>query len=293
MSLPTTSRAFRRTKDGKDIELVEEALPKSLQPTEVLIKVHAVSLNFRDVAMLNGRYPVKVIDQGIPCSDAAATVVAVGSSVDAFKEGDYVAPSFQLDYITGHEKNGKRSALGGDTDGVLREYAIFDQKVLTTVPDHLSFEEAATICCAGTTAWTSLDFDKKTKVESALMQGTGGVSLFALLICVAAGIKPIITSSSDEKLDKVKALGAKEGDVLGINYRTHPDWDEEAKKLTNGLGVDVVVNNVGVTAMEKSFNALRNFGGTISVVGFLGGNADPDKMPDCVMPLLAKSAKTQ
>jgi NADPH:quinone reductase-like Zn-dependent oxidoreductase len=293
MSLPTTNRTYRRTSDGKSIELLEEPLSQDLKPNEALIKVHAVSLNFRDIAMISGRYPVEVIKQGVPCSDAAATVVAVGSEVTKVKVGDYVTPSFQTNYVTGIEKHGGLSALGGDVDGVLREYAVFNADILTKVPEHLSYEEAATIACAGVTAWTSLDMGRTMTTDSALMQGAGGVSMFALILCVAAGIKPIITSSSDDKLEEIKKLGSAESPVIGINYATHPDWDVEAIRLTDGLGVDVVVNNIGITAMEKSINVLVRRGGTISLVGFLGGAADQSEMPDCVMPLMKKTAKTQ
>lgn len=131
------------------------------------------------------------------------------------------------------------------------------------------------------------------RADSALMQGTGGVSMFAAIICIAAGIRPILTSSSDQKLDEVKQLGSKENPIIGINYRTTPEWDEEARKLTDGLGVDIVVNNVGTTSMKQCFNALVARGGTISLVGFLGGFTDQSEMPDCVMPLMGKSATTQ
>jgi len=293
MPLPATNRTYRRTSDGKSIELLEEPLSQDLRANEALVKVHAVSLNFRDIAMISGRYPVEVIKQGIPCSDAAATVVAVGSEVTKVKVGDYVTPSFQTNFVTGTEKHEGLAALGGDVDGVLREYAVFNANILTKVPEHLSYEEAATIACAGVTAWTALDMGRTMTTDSALMQGAGGVSMFALILCVAAGIKPIITSSSDDKLNEIKKLGSKENPVIGINYSTHPDWDVEAKRLTDGLGVDVVVNNVGITAMEKSINVLVRRGGTISLVGFLGGVADQSEMPDCVMPLMKKTAKTQ
>lgn len=293
MSLPTTNRTYRRTPDGKSIELLEEPLSHDLKPNQALIKIHAVSLNFRDIAMISGRYPVEVIEQGIPCSDAAATVVAVGSSVTKVKKGDYVTPSFQTNYARGTEKHAGLSALGGDVDGVLREYAVFDVDILTIVPEHLSYAEAATIACAGVTAWTALDMGRKLPADSALMQGAGGVSMFALILCIAAGIKPIITSSSDAKLAEIKKLGSKENPVIGINYSTHPDWDEEARRLTDGLGVDVVVNNVGITAMTKSINALVTRQGTVSVVGFLGGMPDQSEMPDCVMPVMKKTAKIQ
>ena len=177
MSIPTTSRTYRRTVDGKSIELLEEPLSHKLDPTEALLKIHAVSLNFRDIAMINGRYPVEVIKQGIPCSDAAATVVAVGSSVTTVKIGDYVTPGFNNNIIDGTEKHVGAKALGGDVDGVLREYAVFDQKVLTKVPEHLSYEEASTIACAGVTAWSALDMGRSLEAESALMQGTGESSI--------------------------------------------------------------------------------------------------------------------
>ncbi|KAI4716114.1 alcohol dehydrogenase [Aureobasidium sp. EXF-10727] len=282
MAFPTTTRAFRRTSDGKNIELVTESISQSLQPTQVLLKIHAVSLNFRDVGMLHDRYPIPVIAHGIPCSDASATVISLGSSVTGFAEGDCVAPTFR------ETCSGQIKALGGDVDGVLREYAIFDQCDITKVPSHLTYEEASTIPCAGVTAWTALDFDKKRQGKSALMQGTGGVSIFATLLCVAAGMAAIITSSSDEKLKQCKQLGQ---GVQGINYRTNESWDEEAKRLTQGKGVDVVINNVGITSMEQCFNALARFG-TISLVGFLGG-VEGATMPDCFTPVLMKAAKVQ
>lgn len=293
MVFPTTNRIYRRTSDGKSIELLEEPLSQDLGPHEALVKIHAVSLNFRDIAMISDRYPVEVIERGVPCSDAAATVVAVGSAVEKVKAGDYVTPSCQTKFVTGTEKHEDSSGLGGDVDGVLREYAVFDARILTKVPEHLSYEEASTIACAGVTAWTALDMGRSLKADSALMQGAGGVSMFALILCIAAGIKPIITSSSDDKLNEIKKLGSRENPVLGINYSTHPDWDVEAKRLTDGLGVDVVVNNIGATAMEKSINVLVKRNGTISLVGFLGGMPEQSQMPDCVLPVMKKTAKTQ
>lgn len=234
-------------------------------------------------------YPVKVIERGIPSSDASATVVAVGDSVTAFKQGDHVAPSFQHGFVTGHEKREKAMALGGDLDGVLREYVVFEHQFLTKVPDHLSHNEVSTIACAGVTAWTSLDMENPvTFQQSALMQGTGGVSIFATIICVAAGITPIVTSSSAEKLEQIKALGTKETPVLGINYRTHKDWAAEARRLTNDGGVDAVVNNVGITAMPDCITSLCQRGGVVSVVGFLGGI--PTEGKDWLMSAMLKTA---
>ncbi|CZT16276.1 related to zinc-binding oxidoreductase [Ramularia collo-cygni] len=289
MSLPTTSRNWRRTQDGKSIELVSEKLPSTLGSKEVLLQIHAVSLNYRDIAMLDGSYPMNVIDRGVPCSDASATVVAVGSSVETFKKGDRVAPSFTHGFVTGQEKRAKSKSLGGDLDGVLREYAIYEHQFLTKAPDYLSHNEISTIACAGVTAWTSLDMENPiSTAEYALMQGTGGVSIFAALICVAAGITPIVTSSSDEKLEQIKALGTENTPVLGINYRTHKDWAGEARRLTNEGGVDIVVNNIGINAMQESIDALCLRGGIVSVVGFLGGI--PEMVKDFIMPAMFKTA---
>lgn len=201
-------------------------------------------------------------------------------------------PGFVTNLIDGTERHSRMTALGGDVDGVLREYVVFDQKLLTKIPDHLSHEEASTIPCAGVTAWSALDMGRSLKAESALLQGTGGVSMFAAILCLAAGIKAIITSSSDQKLEDVKKLGTQENAIAGINYRLTPDWDEEAKKLTDGLGVDVVINNVGPASMEKSLSALVVRGGTVSLVGFLGGMSDRSETPDCVLPVMMKGAKT-
>lgn len=293
MALPKINRTYRRTFDGKSIELLEEPLPEALEPHQALVKIHAISLNFRDIAMISGRYPMQVNKQGVPCSDAAATVVAVGSAVQRVKVGDFVIPSFLTNILTGAEKHNDTLSLGGSVDGVLREYAIFDAATLTRAPKHLSYEEAATIACAGVTAWNALDIGGSLLPETALMQGTGGVSMFALIICIAAGVKAVITSSSDQKLDEVKKLGSTGNAVIGINYVTHLDWDIEARRVTDGLGVDVVVNNVGATSMEKSLNALVTRGGTISLVGFLSGLPDKTEIPDMILPVMKKSAKIQ
>ncbi|KAG2164395.1 hypothetical protein VTO58DRAFT_102917 [Aureobasidium pullulans] len=288
MSLPTTARVFRRNEASDNIEQSTESLPKELKPTEVLIQIHAVSLNFRDVAMIHDRYPAPHDHRGIPCSDAGATVVAVGDAVTDFRKGDHVSPTFRW-----NTPDGEMRALGGDFDGVLRDYAVYESDALVKNPDHLSYEEASTIACAGTTAWTSLAQDdpkKAANIKTALMQGTGGVSLFSLLLCLPLGITPIMTSSSDEKLAGLQKL-AKDGQKIhSINYRNTPDWAEEALKLTDGKGVDVLVNNVGTSSMDQSFKALKRFG-TISLVGFLGGT--PDKMPDVTMAILMKSAHVQ
>ncbi|GKT51469.1 zinc-type alcohol dehydrogenase-like protein [Colletotrichum spaethianum] len=291
MTHPTTSLVFRRT-DGdlpRTIEQSTEALPApdELGSRDVLIKIHAVSLNFRDVAMLNGRYPVEVQQYGIPCSDCAAEVIAVGPAVQDFVVGDRVAPIFDLNNLTGHEDKPMR-ALGGDHPGVLREYAVFDEEVLVHLPKHLTWEEAATLTCAGVTAWNALDTPTSAREEAAaLLQGTGGVSLFALLLCLASGIKPIITSSSDEKLVAIKKLGSS---IHGINYKTTTDQKAEILQATNGKGVDFVVNNTGPASIPDDIGFLRQRGGTVSLVGFLEGGGS-NWEPGAVMALMSKAAK--
>lgn len=288
MSLPETYRAFRRTTGDfpRTIELSTEKLPRELGPNDVVIKIHAVSLNFRDVAMLNGLYPVEVEERGIPCSDAAAEVVAIGSAVKDFAIGDHVSAIFDLNNMTGHEDE-LPCALGGDTAGVLREYAIYEDKHLVQLPKYMPWEEAATITCAGVTAWTSLNgLTTVSKPSSALLQGTGGVSMFTLLICVAAGIQPIITSSSNEKLEAIKKLGS---EVRGINYKTIQDQASEIRRLTEGRGVDFVINNTGPASIPADISFLRQRGGTVSLVGFLDGTGG-DWQPAAIMALMGKSA---
>ncbi|KAM0153532.1 hypothetical protein ACHAPG_007069 [Botrytis cinerea] len=267
-ALPKTYKAFRRTVDTTPttLEQTTEEIPATLSPNDVLIKIHAVSLNYRDVAMMHGNYPIEVISHGVPASDCAAEVMKVGSDVHDFKVGDRVAPIFDNNNFDSTAD--EVSILGGDIDGVLREYAVFHQDVLFHLPKHLSWEEASTITCAGVTAWNALDMPRNK--GTALLQG----------------IKPIITSSSDQKLDIAKALG-EAGEVETINYRTHPKWEEEALKLTNGRGVDIVVDNVGPAQATQSLTALARRG-VLSMVGFLGG-LKAEQNPDLFTPALLKS----
>ncbi|KAJ5118316.1 zinc-type alcohol dehydrogenase-like protein [Penicillium atrosanguineum] len=262
MSFPRTIRAFRRTEgpDPVSLVLVTDYLPLSLKPDDVLIRNHAVSLNYRDVAMLHGKYPGSPLKRGIAASDCAAEVIAIGSEVTKFAVGDRVAPIFDLNNLTGTEK--VKAVLGGDIDGVLRENAIFDENVLVHLPKYLSWEEAATITCAGTTAWNALD-----------MPGSSNSGKVALL--QAAGIHPIITSSSDKKLEMARSLGPP-GAVDTVNYRTHPDWENEVMRLTSGNGADIVIENVGPATIAQSLASLANKG-----------------TPETVVPLLMKTAKMQ
>ncbi|KAK5729267.1 hypothetical protein LTR15_002409 [Elasticomyces elasticus] len=289
MALPTKYRSFRRATGELPHAVTpsQETLPERIGPNDVLIKIHAVSLNYRDVAMLRGKYPVPVIDRGVPTSDCAAEVVSIGSAVRGFEKGDHVAPIFDMNNLSGEDDASMR-ALGGDVDGVLREYAVFNEEVLVQLPKYLSWEEASTITCAGVTAWNALDFpDAMSHGRSALLQGTGGVSMFALLLCRAADLTPIITSSSDEKLESIKELFP---EARGINYKQDPDQVSEVTRITNGKGVDVVVNNTGVGSLITDIGSLRQRGGVVSLVGFLDGfKADWD--PSALMAMMGKAAR--
>ncbi|KAF3055343.1 hypothetical protein CFAM422_013174 [Trichoderma lentiforme] len=271
MALPATYRSFRRTTGDLPltIEISTEAVPKQLGDNDVLIKIHSVSLNYRDVAMLHGKYPVPVRDGLILASDCSAEVIAVGSAVKRFQIGDFVSPIISTNFIKGTEDVKLHlGSLGGYVDGVLREYAMYSEEVLVQLPKNLSWDEAATITCAGLTAWKSLNgLEDLTSDSYVLLEGTGGVSMFALLLLVNAGVHVIITSSSDEKIANVKKISHL---VEGINYKTHSKIAPEVQRLTEGKGVAIVLNNAGVHSIPSNIDCLGDRG-TINLVGFLEG----------------------
>ncbi|KAH7123946.1 hypothetical protein B0J11DRAFT_326223 [Dendryphion nanum] len=295
MSYPKTYRSYRRTGPTYPWSIVPstEKLPETLAEHDVVIRIRAVALNYRDFAMLKeGRYPVPVDPNGIPASDCAAEVVAIGNAVTKFAIGDHVSPTINHAHLldTPEERDLEDIAAGGNGPGVLAEYAVFEEKVLVKLPAHLSWEEASTITCAGITAWVALGaLRDPTKGTTALFQGTGGVSMFALLIALAAGIKPIITSSSNEKLDRVKKISP---EIEGINYKTHPDVAAEALRLTDGKGVDYLINNTGGNSVPSDLKTLRTKRGTLSLVGFLEGfEAKWDS--NVFLTLIVKAVKVQ
>jgi len=256
-----------------DLVLVERAEP---QPgaNEVVVKLHAVSLNYRDLMFIKGVYNPKARLPAVPFSDASGEVVAVGANVKKWKVGDRVCPIFTQAWLDGAisiEK--RRTTLGaGDMDGVLRECGAFDENGLVEVPRHLSFEEAATLPCAAVTAWNALVVSGNLKAgDTVLTLGTGGVSIFALQFAKMHGARVILTSSSDQKLAKAKELGA--DDV--INYKKTPDWDKEVLRLTNGVGVDHVIELGGTGTLSKSLNSVR-LGGHVAVIGVLAGAGEFD-----------------
>ena len=237
-------------------------------PNEVLIKMLAVSLNSRDLGVIDGFYNPNLSTPLIPISDGVGEVVALGERVSRFKTGDRVSGIFTQSWTSGEPtQENWVSTLGSPLDGLLAEYAVFPEKGLVHVPDHLTNEEAAALPCAGVTAWHAIVEEGKIKAgDTVVVQGTGGVSLFALQFAKLQGATVIVTSSSDEKLERAKGLGAD----FGINYRQTPDWDKAILEQTGGRGADHVVDLGGSATLNRSISALR-VGGQISMVGVLSG----------------------
>jgi NADPH:quinone reductase-like Zn-dependent oxidoreductase len=234
---------------------------------EVLVKMKANSLNYRELIILRGGYPRNQKLPVIPASDGAGEVVAIGENVTTWKVGDRVVSIFFRDWIAGKATETQmNSALGGGIDGTLAEYVVFCQHALVKIPEHLSYEEAATLPCAALTAWNALSTGGLIPGQTVLTLGTGGVSIFALQFAKLFGAKVIITSSSDEKLDRTMALGAD----ATINYRTYPEWQDKVRYLTDGRGVDLVVEVGGAGTIERSLDSAC-LGGYIAVIGVLSG----------------------
>ncbi|KAJ5513203.1 Polyketide synthase enoylreductase [Penicillium fimorum] len=279
----THRRAFRRTDDytpGKPkLKLVQEALALPLAPTEVLIKVHAVALNYRDANIANGGNPWPVVPNGILGNDAAGEVLAVGDKVKTLAVGDRAGPITDTENISGREV--KRSWLAADEDGVMADHIIFDEDALCRLPDYLDWVEAALIPCAGVTAWSAL---KGMRIgQTVLIQGTGGVSVFALKLARASGLRIILTSSSDKKLEQMK-IKYSNPPIMTINYSQMPDWDKEVLKLTNGIGVDIVVETGGSCSLVKSIRCTRR-GGVVSQVGYLS-RQDPNNLRELIPTII-------
>ena len=257
----------------EDLRLVDRPDPKP-GPSDVLVRVRAAALNYRDHAIITGKYRYGMDHDTIPCSDAAGEVVAIGANVTRFKPGDRVIPSFFQVWIDGAPPKSRR-ALGSPLDGTLAEFVSLHEDGWVAMPKSLSFEEAATLPCAGATAWNALMI-AGTRVkpgDTVLCIGTGGVSMFALQIARAAGARVIVTSSSDAKIERARSLGASDG----VNYKTHPDWEKEVIALTGGRGVDCVIENGGMGTLARSFECV-GYGGKIALIGVLAGregNANP------------------
>jgi NADPH:quinone reductase-like Zn-dependent oxidoreductase len=268
------------------LEFVERPTPTP-GDGEVLVRVHAISFNYRDLLMVKGLYNPKMKLPRIPCSDGAGEVAAVGEGVTRWKPGDRVAGIFMQNWLDGDLTPAKaRGALGGDIDGMLAEYVVLKQAGLVALPEHLSFQEAATLPCAAVTAWNALAAGNLKPGATVLIQGTGGVSIFALQLARLRGARVLGISSSAEKLDRAYSLGLDSG----LNYLDNPDWDRWALDETGGEGVDMVVEVGGLATLHRSIKAIR-IGGVIAQIGVLSGSAEADPLP--IASILHKMARIQ
>jgi NADPH:quinone reductase-like Zn-dependent oxidoreductase len=265
-------RAYQLPKGGAGIEaltMVERPIPKPGH-RQVLVKVAACSLNYRDLGIVRGTYRMPVPDSVVPLSDGAGEITEAGPGVKRVKIGDKVAGCFFQRWPGGEPAaDVHANALGGGIDGMLAEYVVLEEDGVVRLPAHLSLEEGAALPCAAVTVWNAMmEHAKLIAGQTVLLQGTGGVSVFGLQLARAMGMQSIITSSSDQKLARAKALGANHT----VNYKTTPDWEKSAMEFTGGRGVDHVVEVGGQGTLMRSFGALR-VGGKISMIGNLSGAA--------------------
>src|ERR1700742_4299943 len=254
------------------MELVERPDPVP-GPGQVAVRMRAASLNYRDLLTVQGKGGAKL--PLIPCSDGAGEIVSVGEGVTRVAVGDRVCPMFFQSWFDGRPSaSNRRLALGGTRPGVLQELMVLDAEGVSRIPPHLTFEEAATLPCTALTAWRALFEEVHIRPgDTVLVQGTGGVSIFALQFAKLAGASVIVTSSSDEKLERAKKLGADPT----INYRSVPEWGKAAAEWTGG-GVDHVVEVGGKDTFAQSLEAAR-IGGTILVIGVLSGFSQQIAIP--------------
>ena len=238
-------------------------------PHELLVRVGAVSLNYRDRLIIEGKFIPDLALPFVPASDGAGEVVAIGESVTRFRVGDRVTGIYIPGWIDGDGSGpeGDYVSLGGPLPGVLAEYVVFSEQAVVATPPYLTDQEASTLPIAAVTAWTALfDHARLEPGQTVLVEGTGGVSIFGLQLAVAAGARVIVTSSSDEKLARAKALGA----AYGVNYARHPDWERQVVELTSGRGANVIVEVVGGDNVRHAAAALaRN--GHIALIGLIEG----------------------
>ncbi|KAL7816698.1 NAD(P)-binding protein [Trichoderma gracile] len=267
-NIPQTRRALRRI-GPRTAKFVDEVIP-SRGSSDVLIRVRAVSLNYKDLAMLDDNFPWPVPPNIIMGADVAGEVAWVGEKVTKFKAGDRVVAIHNLDNITGRESTAR--APGQGVDGTLATYVIFSEVELVKFPDNLTWAEASILPCSGVTAWSALNMKTNNLWgKKVLVQGTGGVSIIALRLAARAGATVIATSSSDAKLSRARELGAHHV----INYKENIDWEKQVLDLTGGLGVDIVVEQGGAQTLLQSVQSVKREG-QISQVGFLSGHGQGD-----------------
>ena len=248
----------------ENLKLTDTENP-SLKDNEVLLKVHASSLNYHDLMVALGLIPTE--DKRVPLSDAAGEILEVGKDVSKWTVGDKVMSMCFPNWVSGPPKYNLLSFIGDNQDGYATELISIPESAITKIPSNLNFKEAATLPCAGLTAWRALVDEGRLKSgETVLVQGTGGVSVFALQLAKTFGATVIATSSSEEKLEKLKSLGA---DHL-INYKAHPEWGKEVLKITNNEGVDHVVEVGGAGTFSESVRFTK-LAGHIALIGVLSG----------------------
>ncbi|THH26389.1 hypothetical protein EUX98_g7800 [Antrodiella citrinella] len=290
MTLPSITREYRVSKRGLGsidaLTLISDVPVPTPVANDVLVKIRAVSLNYRDLMLVLGLYP-GAKENTIPCSDAAGEVVAVGDRVTKWKVGDRVTVNFSTAHLHGDITPAIMAhSLGANADGTLTEYRSFPAEAVVSIPDHLTFEQAATLPCAGVTAWNALQGPVPLKGgDYVLVQGTGGVSVFGIQFAHALGATIIATSSSNEKLKVAKKLGA---DFV-INYKENPDWEQDVLKITDGRGVDHIIEVGGTNTIIKSIKAVRH-AGWIHNIGFLAGFDSDVKPAEITGSLLFKGA---
>lgn len=280
-------KAWQMTRWGIPNLVLSELATPSPGPGEVLVKIHAVSLNYRDLLMVRGLYNPKLPLPLTPCSDAAGEVVELGEGVTQWKVGDRVMPIFAQSWMSGRlNRSHMKTTLGGPLEGTLSQYQVFAAGSLVHTPNHLNDEQAATLPCAAVTAWSALFSHGDLKPgESVLIQGTGGVSIFALQFAKMAGAHVVVTSSSDEKLNKVKAMGADHT----INYRDVPEWGRAVRQIFSE-GVDHVVEVGGSGTLTQSSRAAA-CGGSIYMIGVLSQHEGPS--PYDPTPILMQNIRIQ
>lgn len=278
-------RAWHLCAFGSPDGLVRVELPSPpCGPFDVRVRVRAVSLNYRDLLMIAGQYDPRQPLPLVPCSDMAGEVIEVGSAVRRWKAGDRVLGAFAQRWIAGAPSREKlRSTLGGPLPGTLSEEVVLSEEGLWSCPEHLSFEEGATLPCAAVTAWHALvDRGGLVAGERVLVQGTGGVSIFALQIARLFGAEVIATSKSADKRARLLAMGASHA----IDYTADREWGKTVKKLTGGQGVEHVVEVGGAGTMAESLRAVA-MGGVIHVIGVLAGAVEPLN----VLPILMQEVR--
>ncbi len=254
------------------IRIVDRPVPEP-GPHQVLIRMQAWSLNYRDLLTVKGLYNPRLKMPQIPLSDGAGEVMEVGPEVRSVKAGDRVCNTFFENWVSGGATDeGVQTALGAGRDGVLAEYVVLHENGVIPIPKHLTYPEAATLPCAALTAWNALVVEGKIKAgDTVLALGTGGVSIFALQFARLHGARVVITSSNNEKLAKTRQLGAEHT----INYKETPEWGKHVRKYMGGRGVDLVVEVGGSGTFNQSVTALRR-GGMLSLIGVLAAGGEPN-----------------